>query len=196
MIEIFKDIASTKSPIVILSSPRVGSTLLVDSIERLSGFTLRKYAEPYINNQMNELMQAHDKKYRYILKVHAYDLIKDYPASIKKMINNNDCYLIRIRRKNLIAQLTSEYISQKRKKWSYQKQDIISNNDIEIDNELIQKSLRIILTSNHIIDTYPVNFNLDLFYEDLDIDLPVSIPTPQPKNYDLIYQEFKKLLTD
>ena len=187
-------IISKDIPIVILSAPRTGSTLLIDALIESSAsliLPLHRFSEPSMNGGFDRFSLMSGNK-NYVLKVHAKDLI-DYPEKIKKIIEIHSCYLIRIRRKNLIDQLTSWYISKKRNTWKYTPQTKFIDEE-SIDFDEINNSVGIISQYNFEIDNYPADFDLDIYYEDLNITTSRSIPTPSHKNYNLIRQTFKDIV--
>ena len=186
------EIISKDIPTVILSSPRTGSTLLIDGLIESSPTPLPRFSEPHINGGMDQLSLISENK-KYVLKVHAKDLIEHYPEKIKKVIDTHSCYLIRIRRKNLIDQLTSQYIAIKRGIWKYTLDTKIIDEE-GIDFELINNTVEVISKYNYKVDNYPANFDLDVYYEDLNITTSRSIKTLSYKNYDLIHQTFNNII--
>ncbi len=189
MITLAKQIS--RLPVVILSSKRTGSTFLTYYIcESLKNNcdNLHEFIEPAHSNQIQKLLEVIDNQENYVLKVHAYDLITVYPPKIKNIIDTHNCFLIRIRRRNIIDQIASHYIASERNIWGYNKDTLYDNTVKKIDINRIKRSIRFISTYNQIINKFPGSFDLDLYYEDLPIIDGKSIKTPNPENYDEIWK--------
>jgi hypothetical protein len=183
----------SKTPIIILSSKRTGSTaLLHDIILQMSrqGTVVKKFIEPESLDDIKELLTAIDQNKNFALKVHAYDLLK-YPLKVRNIILSHNCFLIRIRRKSLVDQITSHYIANQRNIWSYTNSTIYDNSVKEIDPIRIKNSIDVISIYNQAIDTYPIKFDLDLYYEELEFLNNAFIKTPKPENYNYITQYIK-----
>jgi len=183
-----------KLPVIILSSKRTGSTALAyDVFHSLNTTTnnLKMFNEPGESNNISELVDAVDNNEPYVLKVHAGDLVS-YPDNIKDVINKHNCFLIRIRRKDIVAQLVSTYIAFRRNKWIYSNDTVHYNNnvqDIDPGNGWeILEIIKYILSYNKVLDEYPANFDLDLYYEDLEFFNNTHIKTPKPENYNSLYE--------
>ena len=184
----------SRLPVVILSSKRTGSTFLTYHISELlknDCNNLHEFIEPGVSNQMEKLLEVIDNQENYVLKVHAYDLITAYPPKIKNIIDTHNCFLIRIRRRNIIDQIASHYIASERKIWGYNKDTQYDNTVKKIDINRIKRSMGFISTYNQAINNFPVPFDLDLYYEDLPIIDGKSIKTPNPENYDKIWKMIK-----
>ncbi len=192
MITLAKQIS--RLPVVILSSKRTGSTFLTYYIcESLKNNcdNLHEFIEPAHSNQIQKLLEAIDNQENYVLKVHAYDLITVYPPKIKNIIDTHNCFLIRIRRRNIIDQIASHYIASERNIWGYNKDTLYDNTVKKIDINRIKRSIGFISAYNRTIDNFPGSFDLDIYYEDLPIIDGKSIKTPNPDNYDEIWKMIK-----
>jgi len=186
----------TRLPVVILSSNRTGSTALAyEVVHKLKDTTndLKLFNEPGIVNNVSEVVTAIDNNEPYVLKVHAGDLHK-YPNKIKDIISKHDCFLIRMRRKDVIAQLVSQYIGLQRDKWNYTNEAYYKNNVQDIDPGSVVQILSIfnhILSYNKSLDEYSANFDLDLYYEDLEFINNHYVKTPKPNNYNSLYESME-----
>jgi hypothetical protein len=181
----------TNSPVIILSSPRTGSSALAIGIFNQLKNThdnIQLFNEPFHHDQFPELTSAINNNTDYVLKVHIKDLLKHhYPKQLLNIISNHQCFLIRIRRRNVVAQITSKYIADLRDVWGYPtaiKYEAVT----EINIKKIIGFISDILDYNKTLDNYPVPFDLDLYYEDLKFSDTGVIRTPQPENYLLIEQ--------
>jgi LPS sulfotransferase NodH len=187
----------TKLPVVILSSPRTGSTILAHDIKEeleKQGKIVNVYNEPMGSHEQQSFLSSIGKE-NYILKVHAHDLYK-YPEAVIDMITKHDCFLVRIRRRNLEDQILSCYIAMKRNVWGFysNQTDVeqIANREaeeIEI-SQSIRWAISFINQSNKALDNFEATFDLDLFYEDLSIKSNYLTRTPNPKNHAIL----KKLI--
>ena len=177
-------------PVVILSSKRTGSTFLADYIWELlknECNNLHQFIEPsFDSNQMQKLLEVIDNNENYVLKMHAYDLITEYSPKVKNIINTHNCFLIRIRRRNILDQLTSYYIANERNIWQYNNNTQYDNTVKKIDMDRIKRIINRLYTYNQAIDNFPEPFDVDIYYEDLPIIDGKMIKTPIPENYDEI----------
>jgi len=181
----------SRLPVVILSSKRTGSTFLTHHIcESLKNDcnNLHEFIEPAESNQIQKLLEVIDNHENYVLKVHAYDLITVYPSKIKNIIDTHNCFLIRIRRRNIIDQIASHYIASERNIWGYNKDTLYDTAVKKIDINRIKRSIGFISTYNQAIDNFSGSFDLDIYYEDLPIIDGKSIKTPNPENYEEIWK--------
>ena len=128
--------------------------------------------------------------------MHAYDLITKYSPKVKNIINTHNCFLIRIRRRNILDQLTSYYIANERNIWEYSNDTQYDNTVKKIDMDRIKRIINRLYTYNQAIDNFPEPFDVDIYYEDLPIIDGYSIKTPNPENYDeirnSIYHQMEK----
>lgn len=197
-----------KLPVVIFSTPRTGSRLLGDLIEskfRTIGSNIRFWSEPDKLDQTkidskptdhNSLKNFYDyaiASNNYILKVHWCNFCKIYD---KKIVDLNNAYLIRIKRKDIIAQLTSWYIARYRNIWRYTSshniKDLKYTDPISIEFDLLDHAM---LNLNLIkeLETVQLTFDLDLWYEDISSsDNFESLVTPNPCNYQEIYETIRE----
>ena len=188
--------AITKFPVVILSSPRTGSTASTHDVWdqlKKTNQDIELFVEPISTSDRENLITAIDNKKPYVLKIHAGDIWR-YPIKIQNSINNNDCFLIRIRRKNLIDQAASLYIARSRNIWSYSSTTAYDRT-IDIDEWKIKQVIKIMNRYNTTLDNYSVIFDLDLYYEDLNFFNNYALKTPQPDNYDLLCKTIEEILT-
>jgi len=186
-----------KFPIIILSSPRTGSTLLATVLSN-NYPNLQLFLEPDESNNMQSFIEYAATNNQYILKFHAKQLLK-FPTDIVKNIFLNDAFLIRIRRRNVIDQMVSNYIELCRGVWGYQPATAETYKDekIIINSDTINIAIQAIQRYNKSIDTLKINYDLDLYYEDLVKDLgevSPTIMTPKPTNVDEIYRAIKNQL--
>ena len=180
-------------PILILSTPRTGSTPLVFEIaERLrkQNIELEIYSEPHYRPNKNEklaklaeLIKNKDKN--FILKIH----IDDIPlySNILPHLKSTDYFtMVRIRRKNVFKQIMSAYLEQHhRRKWFYKEKDLdIVDHIYNIHDKHITQTINYITRVNNQLSECEYNFDYDLFYEDLDFTTQhACFKSPKPVNY-------------
>ena len=187
----------TKTPILIISSPRTGSSVLGAYIQKLCNVDIRYFKEPDYNgvHEMEEFYHYFSQSKDFILKCHYIHLYR-YRNDISDYLLSN-AYKIRIRRRNFINQVASIYIATARgKKWHFKKNDQLTLVDsIPIDLEIIKKYISYMASANDKLNSAPINFDLDLFYEDLpkmtDDDYYIVL---KPSNYDEILDTIAKLI--
>jgi hypothetical protein len=189
--------------IIIISSPRTGSTSLGQSIAIDNNKEF--YCEPGHNKISFESFVniQSDPNSKFVLKLHALDFYDHaYNKSLRKDVK---IQWIRIRRRNIIEQIASEYIAVNRKKWWYNARNEYDydSNIIEINKDLIAWRIRIIKKFNKFLDTFEtpqdIKFDKDLWYEDIEDELRLrtdisSVPTPLPENYSELLLNIEKLL--
>jgi len=183
------------TPILILSTPRSGSSALGKYIKTLCEKDIPYFLEPDysgqqgVNNFRNEFYRSKD----FILKCHLINLHK-YGGSISTYLLQH-AYKIRIRRNDVVKQIASYYIANVRnKKWHFTNKEELNLTDyIPINFNLLKSYIMFIKYSNKILDTTNINFDLDLYYEDLpDLDSTGFYITPPPKNYDELLDIIQK----
>ena len=195
----------TKWPIIILSSPRTGSTALAHDIVLQSQRVVTDvlyFNEPATHDPRNNTSKTysdmskltfalnHDSK--FILKAHSFDALSRYPQQLLDIVDKS--YVIRLRRKDIIAQIVSQYICMKRKIWSYNTNTVVVNDSDKIDMDEIYRSVEFITKYYQVADRYPNRVDEDLYYEDLHVTHNICLPTPKPTNYNLIYETVKNVV--
>lgn len=185
-----------KLPIIILSSKRSGSTAIYNDLcayVKDKRSDVRNFNEPSNTGMLDDLVDTVSQGAPFIMKVHCYDLITVYPKQILEFVNR--CFLIRIRRKNLVNQIASHYVASQRNKWSYGlNADTFEVTHSEIDRTRINRSIKFILAYNRSLNNYTANVSLDLYYEDLIFNNSNSLLTPKPSNYDILRQTIAETL--
>lgn len=200
----------TEFPIIIFASPRTGCSLLGDLLaEKFNNLTY--FNEPLPGNSEEFLSYASTSD-SYILKIMAYDLFSSdqpgqlprfqtLPEKIKNDIVGNNGFKIRIRRNNVLDQITSNYIANARRQFLYNKFDVAergldskyTSETIPIHVPAIYDNIKIIEMRNKALDNMPVTVNLDLWYEDVDgLESSTLIKTIQPANYKELQEEIKQ----
>lgn len=190
---------SRKYPILIISSPRTGSTAL--------GKTLVEGAIPFFSEPLVcKSRDGRDDRYikfrnsgnkNFILKVQACQW--DDFVKIDTSVRLEDFYKIGLRRKNVVEQIASLYVSLYRGVWVYHSDMNYTqfyNQKIDIIEEKILSSINMILDSNKILESFEsqhsIKFDENLYYEDLN--LGVDIKTPLPVNYEDIKRKISNIL--
>jgi len=179
----------TRFPVIILSSPRTGSTILAYDIQEelnKQGKSFQVFNEPITGSQHDSFLSYKNKD--YILKIHAHDLIK-YPTHIIDMIKERSCFLIRIRRRNIEDQILSWYIARQTRGFGYynpygiEQHLLDSNKTLIVSPDEIIENVRSIKKFNNELNEIDVKFDLDLFYEDLNFKSTHMIKAPKPINH-------------
>jgi hypothetical protein len=186
-----------KFPIIILSSPRTGSNLLAKVLSNNYSY-LKLFLEPDETNNMQDFIEYATDNNQYILKFHLKQLYK-FPEFIKNKIFSHDASLIRVRRRNVIDQMVSIYIELCRGVWYYHLDTVEKYKDekILIDATTINTAIQTTKNYNNSIDTLKINYDLDLYYEDLVEEfsnVSPTIITPKPVNLDEVYWAIKNQL--
>jgi LPS sulfotransferase NodH len=165
-------------PIVIISSPRTGSTALAMTLQNKLGGVL--FNEPGNENiKLNDFLRYASLKKDFILKEHAENYLKKYSN-----FDLNKCTVIRIKRKDLVSQVVSSYISNKRNKWFYTDKDAhYQDEEMIYDETFLKECFNHIKNQNKICENFKGKIDVDLFYEDILSELLDNQKTILPKNY-------------
>ena len=188
---------------IIISTPRCGSSALTEYIASFNDII--KFNEPYLKTNKGETIEdfktAITENNPFVVKIHALDFYKyNYEFPI------GNYFKIRIRRKNLVEQIASTYVSIERSTWVYRKKtklDEMLVGEVDIDSKKIQRSIWIIKRYNRFVDTYDflqdVKFDMDVWYEDIREELEhhsnISlVKTPLPSNYNDLIKSIEKYI--
>jgi len=191
------DINVTKLPVIIIAAPRTGSTVLGGYFQKLHNNTITYFDEPDYGtflDMVNFENHFYNNK-NFIFKFHLYTS-NLYKADIIKYISYSDqCFRIRLRRRNLANQVASMYIAKARKNAFLFHSKTELNDMLIINEEHIKQLIRFIKHSNQILQDTDIEFDLDLFYEELgEIQNTNYYITPKPTNYNEIVSAVVHLL--
>lgn len=184
----------TKFPVFVIASPRTGSTAV-----------LRYISEKYQKAWYNEIHSGHN------LDLESYNIISDpanndwyvckfFALDYKKYytwIRNKDCFIIKLRRRNVLEQIFSHYAATVTDQFIYYQDPSQPSIRIPIDNDQVKLSVHTILEHNYFINTFNIRADLDLYYEDLGLlENGKTFLGPEIDNKDeiinLIIEEYKK----
>ena len=185
-----------KTPIVIISSPRTGSTALGSYLSKVFP-NIKYFPEPDFTDKLDliefekHFLLGND----FILKAHAFNFPNYNPEIVKLVCYTDLTYKIRIRRKDIAKQIASLYIAQERGEKYHFKYPSDLNDTISIDKIKILKCIDYIVNKNKILENSDIQFDLDLFYEDIDIPDNNYYIVPKPTNYNNLYEIVKLLLS-
>ena len=182
----FKNITA---PVLILTSPRTGSTALGRyiqdncNIENIAYFT-----EPQqVIGQYKLFKDCVNNSTNFILKEMLYRFNREYTKSMVDSLLTNS-YKIRLYRKNFIKQVVSAYITYERNFRSFYMigDNLTINDTIDITPvKLSHVAVGLKKWNDELINS-TIPFDLTICYEDLehlDIDNTGYRKTPQPLNY-------------
>ncbi len=175
-------------PVVIISSPRTGSTALSLTLHEKLGGVL--FNEPGLDSlKLNSFLRHAAMKKDFILKEHVSTLLKNYPN-----FDTTGCTVIRIKRKDFISQVVSSYISLRRKTWFYtENSQAYQEEIIAYDENSLKECFSYIKNQNYICDNYKGRVDIELCYEDILTEFSNSQKTLLPKNYTDIVEWAKKI---
>lgn len=165
-------------PVLILSSPRTGSTVLANFISEKTN--RRFFNEPARIKKNLHMFMIYDEHHKdYVLKEHTLLFLNKYPSTFI----DQPLYKIRIRRRNIFEQVLSNYIAVNRKQFIFHKGTELTDT-IKLDESHLCESLEFIKNYNRETDFLRYDIDLDIYYEDLNITESKTIPTPKPLNYE------------
>lgn len=196
------DTDKLKTPLLILASPRSGSTALGKYF--LNYFPTASYIpEPdWIYHKPTVMKSFLDNiktnNHNFIVKILFYRLKWFYDEDIKDFLLSSVTSKIRLRRRDVVSQMASLYIAMYRN-FTYHyfdKNNLNQHDPIEIkDDQNMDWVIHEILTANKLLDNCDVKFDLELYYEDLPLlDETGFNKTPLPENYVDIKEFFTKKL--
>lgn len=203
-----------KFPIVIIASPRTGSSALAKFIS--NEYNLIRFEEPFM--RINDFLSLSKKKqhaclndrkqlstylkesnYNFILKliVHEITTFSPYQDLFKK-----DCFKIKLTRNCVHKQIASAYIAKCIKKNHTYDDEIIDDYVIKINNLELIDTIEFITNANFVVNNLNISYDLDLKYEDFGVlqNAPNKegkklIVNKKPNNYDEILFTIKKLIS-
>ena len=183
---------SGRYPIVIISTPRSGSTALTHYINQELN-SIPMFSEPDTNPELfSSFLETTKISNQYIVKIHAgrFDRYPDY--ILDQLFNSDEPYKICIKRRNKIDQVVSLYIALCRNQWEYHNESQVEDT-VPIDYPKVKKSIEILNDLNNQLEQAKIKFDTILWYEDFDFgELPV-VKTPKPKNYEELYTIASKM---
>jgi hypothetical protein len=181
------DFEITKLPIIIIATPRTGSTAFADHLASKYP-NLKLWKEPDNNpKELSDFLDYAKNNNNYILKILTNNIIK-YQNWFREKIFNETCYIIKLKRRSLVEQVASFYIAMIRNIWAYHEKNIDKCKiglPIEINESAIKKAIQLLKIDIEITDCLLCDGTF--FYEDMSDLNSQNIMTPKPTNYiDLI----------
>lgn len=177
----------TRTPVLILSSPRTGSSMIGHHIKTLLDNT-RFFEEPdwFGQDAINEFHMFAKRSNNFIVKIH-HVFLDRYGEELSSYLLQ-ESYKIRLTRKDLVKQCASSYIANARnpKKFHYFKNEPATTDYIvPLDIQSITGCVRFLIKANKSLQDAAIEFDRDLVYEDLpEIANTNYVRTPRPANYD------------
>ena len=183
----------SKWPVIIFASPRTGSTILGEHIANIHNALY--YNEPNMRpEEMKTFLNNFTLDNKFVVKLMAEMLGNDqYPNHIMKKMLSNECFKIKLTRKNIVEQIASFYTSRNRKTWVYDETNYNqwNNTCIDINYPEIEHSIKWVSYQNKLLDK--VVADISLSYEDLPTIESTFKKTPKPTNYPLLVDIIKQL---
>lgn len=188
------NITITKTPVIIISGARSGSTVLGEYLANKNNLTY--YNEPNMNSIVfDKFISEFNSTDNFVLKIMANMVVSDdYPSIVKNKIFGDSCYKIKLIRNNVYEQIASFYISRNRNTWIYTQYNIHvyqSAVNIIIDYREIIHCIKWIIYQNKILTD--LNSDVTVYYEDFPILDSEFKKTPRPKNYDQLIEIISRL---
>lgn len=195
-----------KKRIMIFSSPRTGSSILGQHIEKRfqipyfhepdwgynnsDGINVRYWAgtknKERVEQFTRHVMNTDDS---FVGKIHIYRFRNNkfyHPYLINYLMNSDEVFRIRIMRDDIVAQLKSLYIAHERKRMYHFTAGMVKEfqpDYIKIRPVTISRYCRALNIVNNMLRNADINFDLDLTYETLPvIDNVRYVKVPRPLN--------------
>ena len=176
----------TQWPVIIVANYRTGSSALVRILGRK--YNLEVFSEPHLDSEQlaNLKKYIENGKSNYIVK-----FMPDYLETVPvyNHIYNSNCYKIKLTRNDKIAQITSLYIAKMTGVWNNVPgmASRPENYTINIDNDIVDLSIKQICTTEKLLDTAQVNFAQHLIYEEISFADAGMKKLTAPVNYQKLY---------
>lgn len=187
-------------PVLILSTPRTGSTPLLHYIQKQHGPDVQLFMEPTTGNWQpnSEDWQTGDEMVRFNATISSTDkfIVKDHIHTFHKhskqsldILLSDRTLKIRLQRRNFAEQIASRYIVWCRKEWHYTEIAASKTSVAEVPvytNVIIDIATKLKKINKQLSES-TITFDVDLFYEDIitlcDLKQTGFIETPKPDNY-------------
>ena len=171
--------------ILIISSPRVGSTAFGEWVALCNNkkFFNEPLTTPDLIEDFNESLNQWED---FVLKFHAHEFFY-----YQDLLNLKEFYTIRIRRKDVVKQIASDYIALTRQQWLYTNDsESVESASIIINMDALQDSVQNINNMNMELYKFGLlhKIDSDVYYEDIKEmlhshkDITAKL-TPLPDNY-------------
>lgn len=187
----------TKLPIIIYSNYRTGSTALSNTLARTKN-NLINFIEPHANPQP---IRPYSQLIDFVKNKESNFIVKFMPDQVPlnpvyQTLLDEDNFKIRLMRRNKVNQIASHYIAEQTRQFSIPLGNVVDDYSVNIDIPQILISMDILGNNDKILIESTLQFDLNLYYEDLQFDssYTLSIPTKQPKNYNEICDTIRLLL--
>ena len=193
------DINVTKFPIVILANYRTGSSALTISIAKK--YNLKYFSEPCHNDNITEI-DSHKIQFInfYMQRLENKFMIKFMPTQIScfnpyEEILSKAGFLIKLKRRNKIDQISSLYVANKRKKFFKLNTEKKEKYLIPINIFELSQCCLSIFRNDFFLEKLPYKEDMNLVYEDLGfISDTDHVLSDQPDNIEEIKDEIIKIL--
>jgi hypothetical protein len=187
------DYNNIRYPIVIVSTPRSGSTALTLHIIRKL-ITVPCFIEPEQSEESLNAFLSHMEYHKnYVVKIHVDNFTK-YPTQVAQyLMKSEEPYRILMDRRGKIDQLVSFYIAKYRTIWKYNEGDTFKKDVIPINIYVMKSIMDFYGKQFQLVNEGYFNFDTTLIYEDCMFENTGMRTTPEPKNHQEIYDMFVRL---
>jgi LPS sulfotransferase NodH len=170
---VLDSIPNNKS-IIILANYRTGSTALCNWLSKKFNLV-----------NLDEAFHPAVRKPVVLNKQFIIKIMPDHMVPLDFVNHLDDAYVIGLKRKSLIYQVSSFYISDKTRIWHYKKDNLCNDYTIDIDPLGIEDQIRYILKMTQLYDNSILKKDLEIYYEDIVQEISNSEYKiyPKPKNY-------------
>lgn len=178
----------TRWPVLLYANYRTGSNLLGKHLAKF--YNVAWHNEPVRSTQrLDEFLKSYYSQEKYIVKVmpDQIELIKE----TQDLLNSN-CFKIRLLRKNEFEQVVSYYIALINNKW-VQTNAVVSDYAVPLDYDTLDKAIDIIKNNNRLLENSSINFDLTLYYEDLNFENDLLYKITPPTNIDILKKVIKRV---
>ena len=193
-----------KYPLAIIATPRTGTNVYGSKMSQEYG--LQYFSEPtlFLHNPncspKNILQFERLKEYvskgikQFVLRIMGYQYF-DTPI-FQNIFEDNNCYKIKMIRKNQLEQIASFYIAKQRDVW-WSGQEYASQFDVDINKQIIKDIINDINIQKQTLDDLNLQYDEVISYEKMVTTLSPGLGFDKqlkPNNYADLLKEIEKQL--
>ena len=181
----------TEKSTLILTHYRCGSTALCDQYSR-AGYNNHDEAFVWAKNSFDFLQSVHDPEYQFVAKVMPDQWNESMLAYFRELRAQERISVIRLHRKDIVAQIASIYTAKKRSTWHFTDSGYLEDT-VEIDLEMLLEIITNMYSQAYELSTVDIPVDVELCYETLDLSDTQYVPAVKPSNYSTLIRDIEYL---
>ena len=178
---------------LILTTYRTGSTALCSQLQD-SGYHNHDEAFTWGKNAFDFTEAVRNIDYKFVVKVMPDQLNDSIIAYLNRLIKTNHVQVIRLYRRDIVAQIASIYIAKKTKNWHVTDREDTTQQQIAIDDRFLAETVHNMLSMSYNLTQLPIGIDTQLVYENLDLSNSQYKVNPKPNNYNTILDKIQTII--